>query len=411
MSPSSDAASYDNQSAISAPRNDSPRSSNLHSRSSSPLLKPPVPTTPKPVFNRPRSYRRSTDCRPRVEDPPPTTILSPTERAELVKKTRKLTQLFGQTPGPELASLSPVVASPLQRSYLAPGVRRGHQVISSISNPLHPSDKGVWPPPDETVYLNINGRRHSIPLSPTTISSMWGSNEDDSILDHDQQSFRSNRLSRVALSRRKSSSASPAPSPMSFIDLSEDDSAVETPRDVSDHRRQALFSRESMIDDAASLLTLTSTQIHEEERRRKREKIAKLHRFLGSRIPTDLILDLSYSPPLPPPASVGTEEEDSRKRFRIRRRRSGSFAEYTRPLTAQEDRMKSELDIQEKALNVRRAAKMEKVGASQQLPPASADIVPKGVWCRSSTNPLPHPKIGFPNPAEPWSSSNVVVGH
>ena len=129
--------------------------------------------THKPVFNRPHSLRRSVDGRPKAEDPP-TTTLSVVEHAELVKKTRKLTQAFGQTPRPDLASLSPPVASPLQQSHLAPDVRKAHRVVASISNPLHPSDKGIWPPAEETLYLNIHGRRHSTPLSPTTVSTMWG---------------------------------------------------------------------------------------------------------------------------------------------------------------------------------------------------------------------------------------------
>ena len=362
MSPSSssEAGSHDYRTAKSIPDNNSPRSSNPRSRSSSPLLKPPIPTTPKPVFNRPHSLRRSVDGRPKAEDPP-TTALSVAERAELVKKTRKLTQLFGQTPGPDLASLSPPVTSPLQQSHLAPDVRKAHRAIASISNPLHPSDKGVWPPAEETLYLNIHGRRHSTPLSPTTVSTMWGSYEDDSVLDHDQRSFRSNKPSRVKVSRREgspSSILSPVPSPMSFIDLSDDDSAAETQKDNRYRRRQAT------IDDAASLVTLTSSQAHEEERRWKREKLVKLHRFLGSRVPTDLALGLDFSQSsLPPPALSDAEPDDTRKVFRVLRRRSSSFADYTKPLTAQEDRMKSELDVEEKALNVRRAAKMEKVSA------------------------------------------------
>jgi hypothetical protein len=197
---------------------------------------------------------------------------------------------------------------------------------------------------------------------------MWGSNEDDSFLDPDQRSFYSNRRSKMQPQRKGTSSpsiASSIPSPMSFIDLSDDESAVETPKDIIGHHRQAPFSKQSTFDDTASLSTLTSTQIHEGERRRKREKLVKLHRFLGSRVPPDLALgfDLS-SPQLLPPASPEIERGDTRKRFRVRKRRSSSFSGYTRPLTTREDRMKSELDMQEKALNVRRAAKMEKVGGS-----------------------------------------------
>jgi len=124
MSPSSDVGSQDYRTAKSTSRTNSPRSSTPHSRSSSPMSKPPIPTTPKPVFNRPRSSRKSVDGKPRVEDPL-TTTLSPAERSELVKKTRKLTQLFGQTPGPELASPSPVIISPSQRSCSTPDVRGG----------------------------------------------------------------------------------------------------------------------------------------------------------------------------------------------------------------------------------------------------------------------------------------------
>lgn len=353
MSPSEE--SYESRPSKSFSCTNSPRSSAPHSRSGSPMPKPPIPTTPKPMFSRPHSLRRSSvDGKPTVVNPP-TTTLSSAERAGLVKKTRKITQLFGQTPGPDLISLTPG-ASPLQRSLLSPDVRKGHRAIASISNPLHPSDRGVWPPPEETLYLNINGRRHSTPLSPTTTSSMWDL-DNDSVPDLDQRSYFSIKPSRPRLPK------SPAPSPVSFIDLSEDDSATETPKDITDYRRQAPFSRDPMIDDTASLLTVTSAQIHEDEQRRKREKLVKLHRFLGSRVPTDLILglDTSQSPSLPPPASPDLGPEDTRKKFRMRRRRSSSYTGHTRPLTTQEDRMKSDLDMQEKALNVRRAAKMEKV--------------------------------------------------
>lgn len=252
--------------------------------------------------------------------------------------------------------------------------------MASVPNPLHPSDKGVWPPPEETVYLNINGRRHSTPLSPVTISTVWGSNEDDSVFDHDQRSFRSDRHSRVRLSRKERSPSlivSPVPSHTSFIDLSDDDSSAETQKYVTAHRRQTSFSRQSTVgDDTASLSTLTSTQVHEEDRRRKREKLVKLHRFLGSRVPTELVLgsDLTLSPPLPSPAFPEIEPEDTRKKFRMRKRRSVSLTDYTKPLVTREDRMKSELDMEEKALNVRRAAKMEKVGVSHPFPIGFADI-------------------------------------
>lgn len=411
MSPAE--GSHESKPAASTSGHSSPRSSNTHSRSESPLAKPPIPTTPKPVFSRPHSLRKSIDGRPRVEDPP-TTTLTTAERAGLVKRSRKIAQLLGQTPGPDLASFSPVV-SPLQRSLLSPDPRKGHRAIASISNPLHPSDRGVWPPPEETLYLNINGRRHSTPLSPTNTSTMWGLDEDESVLEFDRRSSLSKKSSRARSS--DSLPISPVPSPASFIDLSEDESAAETPKDITDHRRQAPFSEEPMIDDSASLLTLTSTQILEEERRRKREKLVKLHRFLGSRVPADLVLglDSSQSPNLPPPVSPVSPEiasEETRKKFRMRRRRSNSYSGYTKPLTAQEDRMKSELDIQEKALNVRRAAKMEKVGTVQSFPILILlTAFWEGVWSCATTNLVPYPKIGFPGSSESRARSGFISGH
>lgn len=407
--PMSPTESHESKSAKPASSHNSPRSSNPHSRSASPLPKPPIPTTPKPVFNRPYSLRRSVDGRPRVEDFPPANMTA-AERAGLVKKTRKIAQLFGQIPGPDITPSRSVI-SPLQRSLLSPDARKGHRAIASISNTPHPSDRGVWPPPEDTVYLNINGRRHSTPLSPTNTSVMWGLDEDDSVLDADRRSSFSKRSSRARSSR--SSPMLPAPSPASFIDLSESDSAAETPKDIIDHRHQAPFSQEAMTNDTDSLLTLTPSQIYEEERRRKREKIVKLHRFLGSRVPADLVLglDLTQSPKLPPPASPETGSDDTRKKFRMRRRRSNSYSGYTKPLTTQEDRMKSDLDIQEKALNVRRAAKMEKVGTVQSFRVDSADRFLEGVWNCPTTNTLPYPKIGLSDPAESKTSPSVICGH
>ncbi len=97
----------------------------------------------------------------------------------------------------------------------------------------------------------------------------------------------------------------------------------------------------------------------EEERRRRREKIAKLHRFLGSRVPTSLILGLSAAdddalPTLDPIV-------DNVRASRPNRRRSSSAAETRSNWFGPDDRMKEELDEREKAINVRRALKMEKV--------------------------------------------------
>lgn len=103
----------------------------------------------------------------------------------------------------------------------------------------------------------------------------------------------------------------------------------------------------------------------EEERRRMREKIAKLHRFLGSRVPTNLILGVdegSSSPPLPPisPRGMGPSQDIPERPQWMRRRRNSSEAILS-GWSDDVDRSQEQLDDREKAMNVRRAHKMEKM--------------------------------------------------
>lgn len=104
------------------------------------------------------------------------------------------------------------------------------------------------------------------------------------------------------------------------------------------------------------------THLHspEDDRRRRREKIAKLHRFLGSRVPTSLVLgpnnpDDDALPALDPAIgdNIGSRHPN--------RRRSSSAAEFKSNWLDGDDRVKEELDEREKAINVRRAVKMEKM--------------------------------------------------
>jgi hypothetical protein len=100
----------------------------------------------------------------------------------------------------------------------------------------------------------------------------------------------------------------------------------------------------------------------EKERRRGRDKIAKLHRFLGSRVPTSphpRFLGFSASndtlPALDPTV-------DNVRPGHHNGCRSSSAAESRRSnWFGPGDRMKEELDEREKAINIHRAIKMEKV--------------------------------------------------
>jgi hypothetical protein len=159
---------------------------------------------------------------------------------------------------------------------------------------------------------------------------------------------RSNDLKQRALASASSTS---------FIDLSDDLGSA--PEDMpmkavisSSPSAQSLFENMSPDEQA------------EEERRRKRQKLVKLHRFLGSRVPTGLVLGLNVSEvSLPPEITVNglQEEEDLPRKLWARRRRSSSAAVFPSNWSDELDRLKEDLNEEEKAINVRRAQKMEKV--------------------------------------------------
>ncbi|KAJ8581631.1 HSP70-domain-containing protein [Rhizopogon salebrosus TDB-379] len=121
-------------------------------------------------------------------------------------------------------------------------------------------------------------------------------------------------------------------SPTSFVDLSDEEPSHDTSE-----------STPSLVE------SFSPEKRAKAERRRKRDKLAKHHRFLGSRIPTDLIIDHIAGPSLPPTSMP----EDSRDMW-LHRRMSG-------PSALSFNRVEEELDDEEKALNVRCARKMEKV--------------------------------------------------
>ncbi|PCH34118.1 hypothetical protein WOLCODRAFT_141980 [Wolfiporia cocos MD-104 SS10] len=230
--------------------------------------------------------------------PSTTNLLDARERAERVRKTRKLTQLLGQTPG---VAPPPPVDVELANGCL-PARRRHRPAASMLADPampalaagrhLHPG----WTAEDGGQHVFLGARRRSLPFSP-----------------HDLVDGRQ--------------------SPTSFIDLGDDDPGT------------------SPAPDADS----------DDERRRKRERLAKLHRFLGSRVPAHLVLGPLHDP--------------ARSPARRPRRRHGPPP----PPPLQQRRRARPLDDlngREKAINVRRAVKMEKSaykGKSKKGRPATAD--------------------------------------
>lgn len=113
---------------------------------------------------------------------------------------------------------------------------------------------------------------------------------------------------------------------------------------------------------------LTPDQIAEEEKRKKREKVAKLHRFLGSRVPMELVVTSAPGAPLPPliptyglsAVSSDTENPFQAKLFpRIRRNSIAGSEPFDR--LPEVERKKEDLSDKEKAIVVKRAMKMERV--------------------------------------------------
>ena len=153
--------------------------------------------------------------------------------------------------------------------------------------------------------------------------------------------------------RDKSVGATDVIDSASFVDLSDDDDS-QSIRILSSYSSSSLPS--SRLSDSQGIMR----HVHppEENRRRRREKIAKLHRFLGSRVPASLVLGLSDADDVLPAldhtaGNIHTSQPG--------RRRSSSAAEFKSNWFGPDDRVKEELDEREKAINVRRAVKMEKV--------------------------------------------------
>jgi len=141
---------------------------------------------------------------------------------------------------------------------------------------------------------------------------------------------------------------------------------------------------------------MTPEEQAEEDRRKMREKLAKVHRFLGSRVPPHLVLGFDIPSPecLLPPAACDSDilaENDNRPRKAwLRARRSSSVAIFPSNWSDNVDRMKEDLNVKEKAINVRRAQKMERVFGVAP---------PKTLYqTRRSISPTTSPTSYFRNP-------------
>lgn len=130
------------------------------------------------------------------------------------------------------------------------------------------------------------------------------------------------------------------------------------------------------MERASSIYTLDESiselKFADEERRRKRERLNKLHRFLGSKVPAEFVLGpQDVGMPLPPlapqPESVeagqaSDNENTTLGRTWLKARRRASVA-GSAPSKSWSDieRQQENLNDKERTLKVKRAVKMEKV--------------------------------------------------
>ncbi|KAG8219452.1 hypothetical protein J3R82DRAFT_379 [Butyriboletus roseoflavus] len=282
--------------------------------------------------------------------PPTTNQLDASQRADRIWRHRKLARVFGRMPGTEAPVTDtdePRVSKKLHSPSLGALLtkQKAHRHAVSVSLSLKAPGMRTEPstPWQTDALWSPGGRRHSTPLA-TGSFKLYVDDEEDGTAARDPLDSHALFDSLEAASTR------------SFIDLSDEEIRDD---DLSGFSFLALHPntrrRLPQSNSTPSLAESLDPEAQAEgERRRKREKLARLHRFLGSRIPPEVVTGTLFGPPLPPPPA--TREECNRE-HRLRSNKTAAPDEFARG--------KEELDEREKALNVRRAQKMERVFGTQ----------------------------------------------
>ena len=261
--------------------------------------KPPIPTAPKPSFYRSSSdrpgssnqtrelspnpmsrlVRRATPASTRSPEaslvPPTTNFLNSNERADLVKKNRKLAQVFGTTPGASVLSQRHDESQPditlAPNSAPSPEKRRHTRGTQSTDN----GSVTTWDVPTGTQYLSASSRRHSAPLSPSYLQDATD-DENNPIIqissEHDE-ALSEWSSGRVLIRREPASSTS-------FIDLSDEDTpnndgSVISSSDISGRQR----NRPAMNRRTSTFSILESMTPEEQEEEKETRQISQATSF------------------------------------------------------------------------------------------------------------------------------------
>lgn len=338
----------------------------------SPLEFAPPPSSPQEIIDKPsapelvsergrrlKSKKRAVSLSPHPVRhslsplPPTTNQLDANQRADRIRRNRKLARVFGRMPGTEAPGADPdeprvskKLHSPSLAAFLAKQKNHRHAVSVSVSlkaSGLKTEPSTPWQTDD---LWSPGGRRHSTPLSASSFRLYTDDEEDGT-------------AAKSPLGLRDLMDSPEVASTRSFIDLSDeeihDDHLSGFSFDPHQNMRRYLHQSSS----TPSLVEpLDSEAQVEAERRQKREKLARLHRFLGSSVPPEAVNGSVFGPPLPPLASPTSREESNREHW-LRGNKKAASDDF--------DRGREVLDEREKALNVRRAQKMERVRVAVSL--------------------------------------------
>ena len=384
-----------------------------------------------------RSSAASESLEPRLST---SNFLDKQERADAVRKNRKIAQVLGPGVLPEAQALTRVGrTTPTQdtadsgrdmtyrtgRSYsLALDDARSEAIFKTQARgtrshrPPALHSKSSWSPlENETIFLGPNGRRHSSPMNPSFDHSKISQR-----IDSDAMSMSS--LGSIITAERRTINTKPARagSPSSFMEMSDEEgattpkrrpsiesarqpmqdlkhagrtaslndivtisNALESPRRVSipdtpftehsvpisaRHRRSDLSEApfRGQRDSWDEQIRKDEEQL---ERQRKREKLAKIHRYLGSKVPPELVLGYSSSTTSPPIEIMVSQTEyvapPDQKEVK-KRRRSSSAVLYQHTQKSDpprhkeaESRSKDTLTDAERLTKIKRAQKIEQV--------------------------------------------------
>lgn len=311
--------------------------------------------------------------------PSTSNVLDHRERSDLIRQNRKIAQMLG--PGAFVKSKVIGRIRGNSDSILKKKHDGGHRSVQSAGPiPVTEIDgipRSSWEVLNrETIYMNATGRRHSSPLS----SSIY-EYKDDEDGDADLKSLADSLMSDSGSGDQKHETRSA--SPTSFMELS-DEEGMRTPRrsrsaDILNEEQErdppnsSKFyeldtpSPNAMNGSYSSFQDSMNSKLSEEEdewkaeRRQKRAKLAKIHRYLGSKVPAELVL--GYSSSTIPPAAPQRESPDHGKARKSRARSASTNDQYGSESShmSSESRNLDTMKEKERMLQIRRTAKIEQV--------------------------------------------------